>query len=358
MQIIKVLIVDDSALIRKMLKDLLGSDSYIKVVGTVKNGKEALDFLKVNSVDVITMDIEMPVMDGISTLKEIMRLRPTPVVMLSSFTKEGAEMTIKALELGAADFLPKPTNIFNLGSSYEIKETIIGKVKDASKVKANNIIVTGPVENKAISRSETNIKKADIQDSNIRKIVAIGTSTGGPRALQEVLCNLSENFPAPIFIVQHMPKGFTKSLAERLDTLSKVKVKEAEDGEIVKNSTAYIAPGDRHLKIEFLSKNKYRIKLDDGPNVSGHKPSVDAMFYSLCEIPTDDIIAVIMTGMGTDGASAMKQLKLVKQSTNIAEDESTCVVFGMPKSAIATGEVDRILPLTKIATELNKLLGV
>ena len=357
MQNIKVLIVDDSAFIRKMLRDLLEIDSSIQVVAAVKNGKEAIEYIQSNPVDVISLDVEMPVMDGIETLKEIMRVKPTPVVMLSSLTKEGAEMTFKALDLGAVNFLAKPTNIFKISSSTDIQDNIIDKVKEASKVRVSKITTIRPRDSKIIN-TQPNIMSTAMKDSEVKKIVAIGTSTGGPRALQEVVSNLSGDLPAPVLIVQHMPKGFTKSLADRLDSISRVKVKEAEDNEILENATAYIAPGDRHLKIEAVSKNKYRIRLDDGPNVSGHKPSVDALFYSLCDVPTNDIITVIMTGMGADGAKAMEQLKVIKNSTTIVEDESTCVVFGMPKSAIATGKVDKVLPLNKIANELNKMLGV
>ena len=209
-------------------------------------------------------------------------------------------------------------------------------------------------------KKTVNIPKHEnqIRSSGNSKLVALACSTGGPKALQSVVPYLPKNLNAPVVLVQHMPKGFTKSLADRLNALSRIRVKEAEDNEVVVNATAYIAPGDRHLKIESIGRNKYRIKLDDGPNVSGHKPSVDALFYSLCDIPTNDIIAVIMTGMGSDGAKAMEQLKKIKKSINIAEDESTCVVFGMPKSAIATGQVDKILPLNRIALELNKMLGV
>ncbi len=356
MQNIKVLIVDDSAFIRKMLRDLLEIDKSIKVVAAVKNGKEAIDYINFNPVDVITLDVEMPIMDGIETLKEIMRVKPTPVVMLSSLTKEGADMTFKALDLGAVNFLAKPTNIFKISSSTDIQDNIIDKVKEASRVRVSKITNIKP-RNIKINNLQPGYTTG-IRDNDIKKIVAIGTSTGGPRALQEVVSNLSGNFPAPIFIVQHMPKGFTKSLADRLNSISKVTVKEAEDNELVENSTAYIAPGDKHLKIEAISKNKYKIRLDDGPNVSGHKPSVDALFYSLCDVPTNDIISVIMTGMGADGAKAMEQLKLIKNSITLVEDESTCVVFGMPKSAIATGKVDKVLPLNKIALELNKILGV
>ncbi len=354
---VKVLIVDDSAFIRKMLIDLLELDPSIQVVAAVKNGKEAIEFIQTNQVDVVTLDVEMPVMDGIETLKEIMRVKPTPVVMLSSLTKEGADMTFKALDLGAVNFLPKPTNIFKISSSTDVQDNIIEKVKEASKIRVNKItnIKARDIGSKPLDLSSTN---SGINDQEINRIIAIGTSTGGPRALQEVISNLSGDIKAPVFIVQHMPKGFTKSLADRLNSLSRIRVKEAEDNEIVVNATAYIAPGDKHLKIESFGRNKYRIKLDDGPNVSGHKPSVDALFYSLCDIPTNDIIAVIMTGMGADGAKAMEQLKKIKNSINIVEDESTCVVFGMPKSAIATGQVDKVLPLNKIAIELNKMLGV
>lgn len=352
---IKVLIVDDSTLIRKIVKDLLTEDPDFEVVGTAKNGKEALEFIQNHPVDVVTLDIEMPVMDGLKTLKEIMRIHPLPVVMLSSRTEEGADMTFKALDLGAVDFISKPTNVFNL-SSAEMHNDLIETLKQASKAKLRRRLTASKKEEKPANHLPENINRKNAQE--VSKIIAIGTSTGGPRALQEVIAKLSGKIDAPVLVVQHMPKGFTKSLAERLNAMSQLHVKEAEDREPLVNGTVYIAPGDRHLKISSTAKNKYRILLDDGANVSGHKPSVDAMFYSLSKEAINDITAVVMTGMGADGAKGIERLKDMKKSYNIAEDESTCVVFGMPKSAIATGKVDKVVPLNKIAVEINKLMGV
>lgn len=358
---IRVLIVDDSAFIRKVLKDILESDQNVEVIAAAKNGKEAIEFLTKQDVDVITLDVEMPVMNGIDTLKEIMSFKPTPVVMLSSLTNEGADMTFKALDLGAVDFVAKPTNIFKMSSS-DIQDDIITKVKEAAKVKTKKMSLKTvaeyiPKEPMESSRNVT-LTPRDRRCEDVKKIIAIGTSTGGPRALQEVISNVSGKIDAPVLVVQHMPKGFTKSLAERLNGLSQLTVKEAEDGEPLCNGTVYIAPGDRHIEIKRISTGKYSIKLSDGPKVSGHKPSVDFMFQALSESTISDVIAVVMTGMGSDGTKGIVSLKNSKKSYNIAEDESTCVVFGMPKAAISTGQIDKIVPLGKIAMELNKIMGV
>lgn len=353
MKKIKVLIVDDSAFIRKILKDILESEGDIEVIATAKNGSEALEFLKNNDADVITLDVEMPVMDGLETLRQIMKTKYTPVVMLSSLTKDGAEMTFKALDLGAVSFIAKPSNIFKMGTS-EIHDSIVSKIKEASNIKSSKILE----EKKEGLPKVKHTPAREYNDEKVSRIIAIGTSTGGPRALQEVLANISPLVKAPILIVQHMPKGFTKSLADRLNTISQINVKEAEDDEILQNGTAYIAPGDRHLNIKQISKTKYKIKLEDGPNISGHKPSVDSLFESLCRQADSQIMAVVMTGMGSDGSKGIKCLKETKKSFNVAEDESSCVVYGMPKSAVATGAVDKTIALTKIASEINKWMGV
>ncbi|SHG93112.1 protein-glutamate methylesterase/protein-glutamine glutaminase [Tepidibacter thalassicus] len=353
---IRVLVVDDSAFIRKIIKDILSVDKQIQVVDVAKNGKEAIEKLMLNEVDVVTLDVEMPIMNGILTLEKIMKEKPTPVVMLSSLTKSGADLTIQALNLGAVDFITKPSNIFKINDE-EIKSLIINKIKTASKVKISRRHYTKR-EIVKIKKENTNKKSINIGFGQVESIIAIGTSTGGPRALQEVLPNISKNVKAPIVIVQHMPPGFTKSLAERLNNISEVLVKEAEDGEIVKNGVAYIAPGDKHIKFK-NEGNKIKIVLDDGQKVSGHKPSVDAMFYSLCEIDLRKIIAVVMTGMGSDGTKGLNKLKQVKQNViSIAEDESTCVVFGMPKSIINLGLADKVFPVNLIGKEINKLMGV
>lgn len=352
---IKVLNVDDSVFIRKLLRDILSTDKDFVKIDQAKNGKEALELIQKNDYDVITLDIEMPILDGISTLKEIMRLKATPVVMLSSSTKEGAKITLDALEIGAVDFITKPQNIF-LINEKELKSDIIDTVKSAIKVNLN--IMKTPHVYSFPKKPQIKPISNSFNSQSIKTIIAIGTSTGGPRALHEVIPNISANINAPILIVQHMPKGFTKSLADRLNSVSNINVKEAEDGDILKNGFAYVAPGGQHMKIKQIGLDKFKIYLEDSENISGHKPSVDAMMFSILENQVKEVIAVIMTGMGNDGAKGMERLKVEKKAKTIAEDEKTCVVFGMPKSAIETGKVDSIVPLNKIADELNKIMGV
>ncbi|KDR95184.1 two-component system, chemotaxis family, response regulator CheB [Peptoclostridium litorale DSM 5388] len=360
MKKVRALIVDDSAFIRKIVSDILSTDPEIEIVDKARNGKEAIEKLLNNDIDVITLDVEMPIMDGITTLSEIMKIKPTPVVMLSGLTKQGADLTIQALEMGAVDFITKPSNIFKIDQD-KIKTDIVEKVKVAAGVDVKR---KRPSSRKAEVRSSlavSEIRKTATRTrvGKVENIVAIGTSTGGPKALQNVIPNIEEDINASIVVVQHMPAGFTKSLAERINNISRVKVKEAEHGDVLENGVAYIAPGDRHIKFEKDGMN-IKIVLDDGPNVSGHKPSVDAMFYSLTGIKCKKIIPVIMTGMGHDGAKGMDILKQSKSLKvfSIAEDEESCVVFGMPKSAINLGAVDKVLHVNQIANEINKLVGV
>ena len=360
MKKVRALIVDDSAFIRKIVSDILSTDPEIEIVDKARNGKEAIEKLLNNDIDVITLDVEMPIMDGITTLSEIMKTKPTPVVMLSGLTRQGADLTIQALEMGAVDFITKPSNIFKIDQD-KIKTDIVEKVKVAAGVDVKR---KRPLSRKAEVRSSLaapEIRKTATRSrvGKVENIVAIGTSTGGPKALQNVIPNIEEDINASIVVVQHMPAGFTKSLAERINNISRVKVKEAEHGDVLENGVAYIAPGDRHIKFEKDGMN-IKIVLDDGPNVSGHKPSVDAMFYSLTDIKCKKIIPVIMTGMGHDGAKGMDTLKQAKSLTvfSIAEDEESCVVFGMPKSAINLGAVDKVLHVNQIANEINKLVGV
>lgn len=306
---IKVLIVDDSAFIRKLIKDILSSDREIEIVDFAKNGKEAIEKLIKNEIDVVTLDIEMPVMDGIDTLKKIMVKKPTSVLMLSSLTKNGADLTIKALELGAVDFITKPSNIFKINND-DMKKLVIDKVKIASRVKQYNKNYNYKI--KTIDNVKNDFNKDFNRKENIDNIIAIATSTGGPRALQGVISTLSSEINSPVVIVQHMPAGFTKSLANRLNNMSSLYVKEAEDGELLRNNIVYIAPGNRHMKFK-EERNNIRVILDDGEKISGHKPSADAMFYSLCEINIKKLITVVMTGMGSDGSKGLKKLKESKK---------------------------------------------
>jgi fused chemotaxis regulator ; protein-glutamate methylesterase in two-component regulatory system with chea len=358
---IRVLNVDDSAFVRKLLKDVFSSDKDFILIDQAKNGKEALELLSKNNYDVITLDVEMPVMNGIEALREIMKIKPTPVVMLSTETKDGATITIEALDIGAADFITKPKNIFANNNS-DLKKEIITTVKNASKVNVKLLsLKKSGAHNAMVNKVDTVAKNNRISSGNstlVKNIVTIGTSTGGPRALHEVIPNISGKINAPVLIVQHMPKGFTKSLADRLNMVSQLSVKEAEDGEILQNGFAYIAPGDKHLKIKSAGVDKYAVYLDGGDAINGHRPAVDAMMYSIADNPIKNVIAVVMTGMGNDGAKGLEKLKLVKNAKTISEDEKTCVVYGMPKAAAETGKVDMVVPLNNIANEINKLMGV
>jgi len=346
---VNVMIVDDSAFMRNVLEQILASSDRINVVAKAKNGLDALEKLRIHDVDVMTMDIEMPEMNGLEALQAIMRERPTPVIMLSSYTNRGAAETMRSLELGAVDFIPKPTNLLNMGMAA-FKEEIVKKVLVASTVKANRC-----KESEKLFPCSKN--KALNSGTDIKSIIAIATSTGGPRALQEVLPVIPSSIDGYVMVVQHMPPGFTKSLAERLDAMCQLKVKEAENGEIAKPGFCYIAPGDFHLRL-VQEGIKHKIALGKDPAVSGHRPSADALFESLCASDVEKITAVIMTGMGSDGAKGIGKLKNARNCYSIAQDEESSVVFGMPKSAIKLGVVDRVVPLKDIGSEILKSLEV
>lgn len=347
---IKVLIVDDSALIRKILTDILISDSEISVVGTARNGQEALDKIEALKPDIVTLDIEMPLMDGLTTLKHIVSKYKLPVIMISSLTSEGAELTLKALDEGAVDFLPKPTNIFSL-SQFDIKREIIEKIKAGARA---NSYAKETVEKSKITKVLQN--KLNIKYERFDNIVAIGTSTGGPRALQALIPELPSDINASIVIVQHMPPKFTKSLADRLNSISNIKIKEAEDGDILSRGWGYIAPGDYHMTVVRESSNLV-IRLNKEPQVMGLRPTVDKLMESVAKIDGYLKTGIILTGMGSDGTNGVVKMK-ESGSLTIAQDESTSIVYGMPKSAIATNCIDIILPLNKIANEIIKKVGV
>lgn len=347
---IKVLIVDDSVLIRKILTDILKTDNEVLVVGTARNGKEALEKIETLKPDIITMDIEMPLMDGITTLKHIVSRFKLPVIMISSLTSEGAELTLKALDEGAIDFLPKPSNIFGLNQA-DIKAEIIEKIKIGSK---SRIDIKKPI--KALAKPEIQTEKLKKTYEDFNSIVVIGTSTGGPRALQALIPEIPNDINAAIVIVQHMPAKFTKSLADRLNSTSNIQIKEAEDGDIISKGCGYIAPGDYHMTIVKESKNLV-VRLNKDPQVMGLRPTVDILMESVANINGYSKVGVILTGMGSDGTKGIVKMKN-SGSYNIAQDESTSVVYGMPKSAIASNCIDEILPLDKIALRITNKVGV
>lgn len=350
---IKVLIVDDSAFMRKVIADMVESSEKLTVVGTAKNGSEAIRLIKSLKPDVVTLDIEMPVMDGLTALEQIMKESPTPVIMLSSLTKQGAQETLKALDLGAVDFITKPSSLIKV-STPQMREELISKIEASShaRLSATKKCLKPPPKERI---GFTSYKPASTF-RHFKKVIAIGTSTGGPRALQDVIPYLPKDIDASILIVQHMPPGFTKSLAERLNSMSQIGVKEAEHGDVMQAGWAYIAPGDQHIRV-YKESNQLVIKLDSGDRVSGHRPSVDAMLDSIVALELSNVIGVIMTGMGADGAQGMKNLKNHRGYV-IAQDEQSCVVYGMPKSAVILNAVDKVVGLSNIANEILKAMEV
>lgn len=351
MQKIKALIVDDSAFMRKSLSIILGSDPGIDIVATGKDGFEAVSLVKQHKPDIVTLDIEMPRMDGLTALKKIMDECPTSVIMVSSLTTEGAESTLKALELGAVDFIPKEMSYVSV-NIINIKDDLIRKVKTIVREKAlrNRLARIQKVSGKD---STAPVRSTSLVLPKIGyKCVALGISTGGPLSLQKVIPKLNGSIRIPIFIVQHMPPKFTQSLAERLNGMSPLHVKEAEHGEIVQGGTVYIAPGGFHMKIKRNLKGEVSIDISDKPAESLHKPSVDVMIKSVFDIYGKNTLGVIMTGMGRDGLEGIKDIKSAGGYC-IAQNEETCVVYGMPKAIVDAGIADVIAPLEKIPEIIN-----
>lgn len=345
------MIVDDSTFMRKILLDIFKEDKEIIVIGEAKNGKEALEKIPLLKPDVITLDVEMPVMDGITTLKNIVKKYNIPTVMISNLTMEGANLTVKALEEGAIDFIPKPKNIFSL-SGEKTKSEIIDKIKIASKSK----VCLKHTKTYIPENPNVQLIKRGLKEKEFEYIVAIGTSTGGPRALQSVLPFLPKNINGAIVVVQHMPPKFTKSLADRLNTLSNIEVVEGKEGEILKRGYCYIAPGDFHMKVVH-KKNNYILELSKEEPIKGLRPAVDILMESVAKLEGLKKIGIVMTGMGSDGSKGIVQIKKSNGYT-IAQDEESSVVFGMPKLAIETGHIDKIVPLNNIAHEIMSIMEV
>jgi two-component system chemotaxis response regulator CheB len=360
MRTYKVLVVDDSAFMRKIISDLIMEDPQFEVIGTAKNGQEALEMTKELQPDVITMDVAMPIMNGLEALQIIMSENPIPIIMLSSMTGVGTQETIQALELGAVDFVRKPSGSISL-DLHIIKEHILDKLKIAVSAKVRpiqRVKEQTAVPKKMVQPSSRLPSDSAIQSIPFRHVVAIGTSTGGPRALQVVLSGLPSDFAAPVLIVQHMPPNFTKSLAIRLDTYCSLHVVEAEDGMKVSAGTVYIAPGGWHMSMIRIKKDHFVITLNKEEPRSGHRPSVEVLFESLIPMKDFDRHIIIMTGMGSDGAKTMKMLKEsgANTTTTIAESEETCIVFGMPRAAIELGGIDYILKQQDISSKLVELV--
>ncbi|WP_019375719.1 protein-glutamate methylesterase/protein-glutamine glutaminase [Virgibacillus halodenitrificans] len=339
MSVIRVLVVDDSAFMRKVITDILESDDRISVIGTARNGEDGIKKINQLQPDVVTLDIQMPVMDGMTALQEIMKKSPLPVIMLSSLTSEGTSKTIEAISNGAVDFITKPSGSISMDMD-KVQAELIKKVVTAAEIKL-------PKVGQFIKQPKITLGSQHQRD--LKTIVAIGTSTGGPRALQHVLTKLPGDLPASILIVQHMPAGFTKSLAERLNSLCAIHVKEASDGESLRESTVYIAPGNYHMKV-----NGTRIQLTQDEPVHGHRPAVDTLFNSLAKSRHYNKFAVILTGMGSDGSNGIRSLKREDPNTIVlSEAEDSAVVYGMPFAAVKTKLVDHVIPLQEMGPTIS-----
>ena len=337
---IKVLIVDDSALVRSMLTEILQSSSQLEVVGAAQDPFEAREMIKRLRPDVLTLDIEMPKMNGIAFLSNLMRLRPMPVVMISTLTQAGAPATLEALELGAVDFLPKPKNDGDCGLE-DYRQTIISKVLMAAKANISNRASAPPAKPLGAPATGGRLR------ANF--ICAIGASTGGTEAIKDVLMRLPKQSP-PIVVTQHIPASFSTSFAERLNNACAITVFEAEQGQPIRAGCAYVSPGDQHLSIRH-SAYGYVCHLQDGEPVNRHKPAVEVLFNSVLKEAGKKAMAVMLTGMGADGAEAMLNMREAG-CTTLAQDEASSVVWGMPGAAVKLGGVEEILPLGKIAERI------
>ncbi|PTB97327.1 chemotaxis response regulator protein-glutamate methylesterase [Marivirga lumbricoides] len=348
---IKVLIIDDSALIRQTLADILSSDRNIEVIGTAADPFIAAGKIKKDIPDVITLDVEMPRMDGITFLRRLMTQYPIPVVVISSLTDRGAETAMQALEYGAVEVFTKPKIATKQGLE-EARIRLCDIVKAASKVSLKKRTIASPVKVPPKYTADAVISYPTIKKSMVKTtemVVAVGASTGGTEALRVFLEGLPSDAPG-IVIVQHMPEHFTRSFAERLNTLCKVTVKEAANGDSVLRGRVLIAPGNRHMLLK-RSGARYYVELQDGALVNRHRPSVDVLFRSTAQYAGRNSIGIIMTGMGADGAKGLLEMKEAGAYT-LAQDEKSCVVFGMPKEAIKMGGVNKVIPLKNIASEI------
>lgn len=342
----RVLVVDDSAFMRFTLTSRLNAAEGITVVSTAHDGKEALELIASLKPDVITLDVEMPHMDGLTTLQQIMAKNPTPVIMVSSLTTEGARETIQALTWGAVDFIAKPGSKANIDT---IVEELIGKIRRAASARVfpSLFSLQATTQNSSSSSGKQPRPRRE-QD----KVVVIGSSTGGPRALNTVVSQLSPRIPAAFLIVQHMPVGFTRSLAERLNSVSELLVKEAEPGDTLDSGKALIAPGGFHMVLDGNGK----ITLNQNPTVHGVRPSVDVTLLSIAQQFKDATVAVILTGMGRDGTNGATLVHSLGGKV-IAEDESTCVVWGMPRSVLEAGAADMVVPLHEVPKAIERAVG-
>lgn len=361
---VKVVVVDDSAFMRKAISNLLSKDPEIEIVGMAADGLEALSVISKNDPDVVTLDIEMPRMDGLTALGRIMAEMPRPVLMISSLTSEGAEVTLRALEMGAMDFIAKPSSTVSLGM-FDLEKDLQAKVKAvagrrrflrarplSSVTPAKSFAAAKPTAPVSLATTDTSVKQIARPSTmrQVRDIVAIGVSTGGPPAVQKVLSAFPQDFPAPILIGQHMPAAFTGPFAVRLDNICKIEVKEAENGEILRDGVAYICPGGKHLTID-ARLSRRTVIISEEPKSALYKPSANELMRSVGEKAGTRALGVILTGMGSDGLEGVKVLK-AKGGRALAQNEASCVVYGMPKAIVDAGLADEILDINDMASAI------
>lgn len=344
---IRVVVVDDSALVRSLLSEIINRQKDMECIGTANDPLIAREMIRDLNPDVITLDVEMPRMDGIDFLGRLMRLRPMPVVMISTLTEQGAEVTLKALELGAVDFVAKPRVGLSNGLN-ELAGQIVEKIRVAAVAQVRRIS-RDPVASAAHAHAPSSPAASLLGRLSTEKLIFIGASTGGTEAIKEILVHMPADSPA-IVITQHMPPGFTTSFAARLNGLCQITVKEASHGERILPGHAYIAPGGRQFHVSRSGAN-YVAVVDDGPLVNRHKPSVEVLFKSAAAVVGRNAYGIMLTGMGNDGAAAMREMKDAG-SYNYVQDEASSIVFGMPREAIAHGAADEVLPLNQIAPAL------
>ena len=353
---IKVIIIDDSAFMRKALSKMLESDTDISVIATARDGAEGLDKIRTLKPDVVTLDVDMPRMDGITALKHIMAENPLPVLMVSSLTKEGAQITLEALDIGAVDFIAKNLADVSLNIS-KIQEELIQKIKAVSSKKrtvrrlAMQKSIKGDISLKKVSRS---FSPSTFKTRRIG-VIAIGVSTGGPKALQAIFRELPADFPVGIIVVQHMPEAFIELFTQRLNNMCPLNIELAKNGDLIRPGRVLIAPVGKHLTVYKPKPTEVQIKLKDEPIDSLHKPSVDVMMKSVATTFSGRSIGVLLTGMGRDGAEGLKAIKMAHGKTMV-QDEETSVVFGMPKAAIDLGAAEHIVPIEKIPGELINMV--
>ena len=343
MKKIKVLIVDDSAIVRKVFSQELSKYLDIEIVGTAPDPFVARDKILKLKPDVITLDVEMPRMDGVTFLRKLMKYYPIPVIIVSSLTQKGGKLTLEALDIGAVDVIAKPGGSFSVG---DMSSQLLEKIRAASKVRMSR-------GNKNSRPDSEKVRPMKALAETSHKIIAIGASTGGTEALKEVLSEMPVNSPG-ILVVQHMPAKFTTAFAERLDGLCQIRVREAKDGDSVNPGTALIAPGNLHMILR-RSGARYYVEVKNGPMVHHQRPAVDILFKSTAKYAGANSIGAILTGMGTDGAAGLLEMRQAGAGT-IAQDENTCVVFGMPKESIKLGAVDKVVPIYQVAQEIIKMV--